>query len=256
MKKTEAEGLNKRYYLLDSIRGICILGMIVYHTLFDIVAFFGVPVTEGLMVAIDVIRDFGASCFICLAGICMHFGKRPLKRFLLISAGAVVVSIATFITVPDMPVIFGILTFMAAASLIMMPLQKYLDKLPGGICALISFVLFFITFEVRHHYAGWYFIKLFEFPEAFYRNYFTAAIGFPFYGFATSDYYPLLPWIFMFFFGFFLWKVMKKSEKLMKILDFRIPFLEKIGKVSLYIYVLHQPVVLGILLLIFNIFFK
>ncbi len=256
MKRTEAEGLNKRYYLLDSIRGICILGMIIYHTLFDIVAFFGVPVTENLMTAVDVVRDFGASCFICLAGICIHFGKRPVKRLIMISVAALVVSIATFITVPDMPVIFGILTFMAAASLIMMPLRKYLDKLPAGICAVISFIMFFVTFEVRHHYAGWYFIKLFEFPEVFYRNYFTAAVGFPFYGFATSDYYPLLPWIFMFFFGFFLWKCMKKSEKLMHILEFRLPFLEKIGKVSLYIYVLHQPVILGILLLVFNIFLK
>ena len=159
----------------------------------------------------------------------MHFGNRPLKRFLLISAGALIVSIATFIAVPEMPVIFGILTFMAAASLIMMPLKKYLNKLPGGIFAAISFALFFITFEVRRHYAGWYFVKLFELPEVLYRNYFTAAICFPFYGFATSDYYPLLPWIFMFFFGFFLWKVMRKSEKLLKILDFRIPFLEKIN---------------------------
>lgn len=252
--KTETEALNKRYFLLDSIRGICILGMIIYHTLFDIVAFFGVPVTEAMVTAIDVVRDFGASCFICLAGICMHFGKRPLKRLALISAAALIVSLVTFITVPEMPVIFGILTFMAGASLIMIPLQKHLDKIPGSIGAVVSFILFFITFEVRHHYAGWYFIRLFDYPEAFYRNYFTAAIGFPFYGFATSDYYPLLPWIFMFFFGFFLWKVMRKSERLMKILDFRIPFLEKIGKVSLYIYVLHQPVVLGILFIIFNIF--
>ncbi len=254
--KTEIPESNKRYYLLDSIRGICILGMIIYHTLFDIVAFFGVPVTAELMTVVDVIRDFGASCFICLAGICIHFGKKPLKRFLLIGGAGLVVCIATYIAMPDMPVIFGILTFMAAASLIIMPLKKYLDKLPGGIFAVISFILFFITFEVRNHYAGWYFVKLFDFPEIFYRNYFTAALGFPFYGFATSDYYPLLPWIFMFFFGFFLWNVMRKNEKIMKILEFRIPFLEKIGKLSLYIYVLHQPIILGILLVVFSFFVK
>ena len=91
MKKTETEGLNKRHYLLDSIRGICILGMIIYHTLFDVVAFFGVPVTESLMVAVDVIRYFGASCFICLAGICIHFGKRPVKRLIMISVAAFVI---------------------------------------------------------------------------------------------------------------------------------------------------------------------
>ena len=256
MKRTEAEGLNKRYYLLDSIRGICILGMIAYHTLFDIVAFFGVPVTENLMIAVDVIRDFGASCFICLAGICMHFGKRPVKRLIMISVAALIVSIATFIAVPDMPVIFGILTFMALSSLIMLPLKKHLDRLPGGICATISFILFIVTFEVRNHYLGWYFVKLADLPEALYRNYFTAGLGFPFYGFATSDYYPLLPWIFMFFFGFFLWKCMKKSKGLMRILELRIPFLEKIGKISLYIYVLHQPIILGVLLLVFTLFLK
>lgn len=248
IKKTDNK---KRYYLLDSVRGICILGMIVYHTLFDIVAFFGVPVNADVAVAVDVIRDFGASCFICLAGICIHFGKRPLKRILLIGTAALIVSIVTYIAMPDMPVIFGILTFMAAASVIIQPLKKILDKLPAGIFAFISFALFFVTFEVRNHYAGWYFVRLFELPEALYKNYLTASLGFPFYGFATSDYYPLLPWIFMFFFGFFLWNVMKKSDSLMKILNFRIRFLEKIGQMSLYIYVLHQPVVLGILFLVF-----
>ena len=236
--KAEAQKLNKRYYLLDSIRGICILGMIVYHTLFDIVAFFGVPVTEELMTAVDVIRDFGASCFICLAGICIHFGKKPVRRFLLISAAALIVSIATFITVPDMPVIFGILTFMAAASLIIMPVKKYLDRLPAVPFAAISFLLFFVTFEVRNHYAGWYFIRLFDFPEALYRNYFTASLGFPFYGFATSDYYPLLPWFFCFLAGAFAgrWTAPKWMRRS------RFPWLSFLGKHSLLIYVFHQPV--------------
>lgn len=248
--KTEA---NTRYYLLDSVRGICILGMIVYHTLFDVVAFFGVEISQEMMVIVDIIRDFGASCFICLSGICIHFGKKPFKRFLLIGGASLIVSIVTYIAMPDIPVIFGILTFMAFASLIMLPLKKHLDKLPEVPSAVICFILFLLTFEVTGHYVGWYSVRLFELPEFLYRNYFTAAFGFPFYGFASSDYYPIFPWIFMFFFGFFLWKIMKRSEKIMKLLSFRIRFLEAIGKYSLYIYILHQPVVLGVLLLVFRI---
>lgn len=252
MELSATTDAKSRYYLLDSVRGICILGMIAYHTLFDIVAFFGVPVTEGLMTAVDVVRDFGACCFICLSGICMHFGKRPLKRFFLIAGASLIITVVTYIAMPEIPVIFGILTFMAFASLIMMPLKKHLDKLPAIPSAIVCFVLFLLTFEVYHNYIGFYSLKLFDLPEFLYRNYLTAAFGFPFYGFASSDYYPVFPWIFMFFFGFFLWKIMKRSDRLMYIMGIRIRFLEKIGRLSLYIYVLHQPVVLGILLLIFK----
>ncbi len=247
--KTDAKG---RYYLLDSVRGICILGMILYHTLFDIVAFFGVPVSEGFMYAVDIVRDFGACCFICLSGICIHFGKRPVKRLLLISGAALIVSLVTYVVMPELPVIFGILTFMAFASFIMLFLKKPLDKLPAIPSAVSCFILFLLTFEVYHNYIGFYSLKLFGLPEFLYRNYFTAALGFPFEGFASSDYYPVLPWIFMFLFGFFLWKIMKRSNGLMYIMGVRIRFLEKIGRFSLYIYVIHQPVVLGILLLVFK----
>lgn len=250
MELTAKTQQNKRYYLLDSVRGICILGMIVYHTLFDIVAFFGVPVNASLVTVINVIRDFGACCFICLAGICIHFGKKPFKRVLLLGGASLIVSAVTFFVMPDMPIYFGILTFMAVAGLIMIPVKKYLNKLPAFPCVIVSFLLFMLTFEVSGGYIGYYDIMIVPLPDILYRNYITAFFGFPFYGFATSDYYPLLPWIFMFFFGFFLWKLMAKSEKILTLLQFRIRFLEKAGKFSLYIYMLHQPLILGILLLI------
>ncbi len=252
MELSARTDVKSRYYLLDSVRGICILGMIAYHTLFDIVAFFGVPVSAGLMTAVDVVRDFGACCFICLSGICMHFGRRPVKRLLLITGASLIISAVTYIVMPDVPVIFGILTFMAFASLIMIPLKKHLDKLPAVPSAAVCFIMFLLTFEIYHNYVGFYSLKLFDMPEFLYRNYFTAALGFPFEGFASSDYYPVFPWIFMFLFGFFLWKIMKRSRGLMKIMGIRIRPLEKIGQLSLYIYVLHQPVVLGILLLVFK----
>ena len=256
MELTAKTEPRNRYFLLDSIRGICILGMIVYHTLFDIVAFFGVPVSESLVFAVDVVRDFGACCFICLSGICMHFGKRPVKRFCLIAGASLIISLVTYIVMPQMPVIFGILSFMAFASLVMLPLKKHFDKLPALPSAIICFILFLLTFEVSGQYVGYYSLKLFTLPDFLYRNYFTAAFGFPFWGFASSDYYPVLPWIFMFLFGFFLWKIMKRSDTLMSLMGIRIRFLEKIGQYSLYIYVIHQPVVLGILLVVFSIFGK
>lgn len=250
MELTAKEQQNKRRYLLDSVRGICILGMIAYHTLFDIVAFFGVPVSASLVTAVNVIRDFGACCFICLAGICIHFGKKPLKRVIMLSVASLIVSGVTYFVMPDMPIYFGILTFMAVAGLIMLPLKRLLEKIPALPPVILCFILFMLTFEVSGQYIGYYDIVIAVLPESLYRNFITAFFGFPFYGFATSDYYPLLPWIFMFLFGFFLWRLLEKSPKILSFLQFRIPFLEKVGRLSLYIYMLHQPLILGVLLLV------
>ena len=241
----------RRYYLLDAVRGICILGMIVYHTLFDIVAFFGVPVNESFLVVVNIIRDFGACCFICLSGICIHFGGRPLKRVIKLFVAGFIVSLVSFFAVPDMPIYFGILTFMGIAGLLMIPLKNLLDKLPPVFMTVLCFTLFMLSFEISDGYIGYYGLFITSLPEFLYKNLFTAFFGFPFIGFATSDYYPLMPWIFMFFFGFFLWKVMKKSDKLMNFFSFRVKALEKVGKWSLYIYMAHQPVIMGVLLLIF-----
>ncbi len=250
MKQTLKTQSASRYCFLDAVRGICILGMIVYHTLFDIVAFFGADINATALFIIDIIRDLGASCFICLSGICMHFGQRPLKRFLTIFIASVIVSGVTFIVLPELPIIFGILTFMAFASLIMIPLRRFFDRMPAELMAPLCFVLFILSFELADGYAGWYSFRVFEIPELFYRNYFTAFLGFPFIGFASSDYYPVFPWIFMFLFGFFLWKLICKSDRLLRFMRIRIPFVGKIGEYSLYIYLAHQPVIMGVIMLL------
>lgn len=250
MEPSEKTDSVKRYYLLDAVRGICVLGMIIYHTLFDVVAFAGVEVSITLFNIINIVRDFGACCFIALAGICIHFGKRPLKRAITISVAGLIVSAVTYIFMPELPVIFGILTFMGAAAFIMLPLKKVLDKLPAGIFAVISLILFLLTFELTKHHVGIFGAEIIPLPEFLYKNYLTAFLGFPFYGFASGDYYPLLPWIFMFFLGFFLWKIMIKSRFVLKILGMRLRFFEKIGKYSLYIYMTHQPVILGIVFVV------
>ncbi len=238
-----------RYYFLDAVRGVCILGMIIYHTLFDIVAFFGGNMNETAMLVIDVIRDLGASCFICLSGICMHFGEKPFKRFLTIFTASLIVSGVTYLVMPELPIVYGILTFMAFAALIMIPLKKLLERLPAVIFAPLCLILFLMSFEFSDGYSGWYFMKLFELPEVLYRNYFTAFLGFPQYGFISADYYPVFPWIFMFLFGFFLWKLLEKSEAVMKIMRIKIPFVGRVGEYSLYIYIIHQPIIMGLLML-------
>ena len=69
-------------------------------------------------------------------------------------------------------------------------------------------------------------------------------IGLPNAGFHSADYFPLLPWLLLFLTGMYLSKalhrhMLARAEKL------EIPFLSWIGRHSLLIYLLHQPVLLA-----------
>ncbi len=66
--------------------------------------------------------------------------------------------------------------------------------------------------------------------------------GFPSKDFASADYFPLLPWFFIFFAGFFFCRMFKTgfpafSEKI------PCPFFALVGRHALPIYILHQPVI-------------
>ena len=55
---------NGRYHLLDTVRGLCIAGMVVYHALFDCVYVFGLfSVSEAAMQAVLVVVISGV-CFL------------------------------------------------------------------------------------------------------------------------------------------------------------------------------------------------
>ena len=81
-------------------------------------------------------------------------------------------------------------------------------------------------------------------PKGLYADLFTAWLGFPFPGFVSSDYFPLLPWIFLFWSGYFLYRL--RPEEPHRELP-RVAVLTWMGRHSLLIYLLHQPVVYGVL---------
>ena len=64
--------------------------------------------------------------------------------------------------------------------------------------------------------------------------------------FFSSDYFPLLPWVFVFFFGVFLGRLAKEGKFPRFFAASHIPFFAFTGRHALLIYILHQPVILGI----------
>ena len=68
--------------------------------------------------------------------------------------------------------------------------------------------------------------------------------------FSSGDYFPLLPWFFMYLFGVWLGRAAAAEKLPAWFYRLRCPFLEKVGSHTLWIYLLHQPLCLGLTLLL------
>lgn len=241
----------QRYYLLDSLRGFALINMIAYHALWDLVYIYGVEAYWYMGQGAYIWQQAICHTFIMLSGFCFALGKKHLKRGITVFAAGLIVSAVTFIFMPSSPVRFGILTCLGSCMLIMIPLSKLFKKVPAIIGAPVSLLLFILTRGCNWGKIGAFGIKFFELPDSWYANLFTAYLGFPSPSFTSSDYFSVFPWLFLFVFGYFLYKLFGEKEKVKAIMrKGKIPVLSFLGKHSLIVYMLHQPLIYGLCMLI------
>ena len=238
-----------RLHLLDSLRGFMMVNMIAYHAMWDLVNLFGVRASWYAGTSKYIWQQCICWTFILLSGFCWRLSRNHLRRGALVFGGGVVISLVTNLLMPASRILFGILTCIGSCVLLMIPLEKLARKIPAEIGAVISFMLFVLLRGCSEGYLGFEKWVILPLPDFLYRNLLTAYLGFPYRGFFSADYFAVLPWFFLFLGGYFLYDVLGKrnlNEKLFA--RVKIPLLDTIGKNSLLIYMLHQPVVYGILL--------
>lgn len=243
----------KRYYVIDAIRGFAVINMVLFHLLYDMVNIFGYSFRWYNYKAIYFWEQCICITFILISGVCWHFGSHQLKRGLTVFVLGCLITVVTRVFIPTETIWFGILSFLGLSMLVMIPLSKLLNKIPCYIGLIISLCLFLFTKGVNSHFLGFYDIPLISLPDSLYSVDFLAFLGFPGRSFMSSDYFAMIPWFFVFCFGYFLWGILKKT-KVESLLQRRIPVLDNIGKYSLIIYVVHQPLIYGALYLITNVF--
>ena len=71
-------------------------------------------------------------------------------------------------------------------------------------------------------------------------------LGFPPADCYSTDYFSLLPWCFLFLTGYFLRRVQLDRQARPE-RDIRLPVFSTLGRHSLLIYLVHQPLVFGLL---------
>ena len=134
-----------------------------------------------------------------------------------------------------------------AALLLTAGLLPLLQRLSPAAGAAGSFLLFLGT---RWISSGLLFgVRIFE-PGMVSTNLF-APLGIYGLGFFSADYFPVIPWYFLFLTGYFLFGVLRAGGA-GGLLSRKIPLLSAAGRHTLPVYLIHQPILMGICLLIFG----
>lgn len=243
----------KRYLWIDNIRAVAMISMIVYHAVWDLVYLYGMDWGWYRSNLAFVWQQSICWTFIMLSGFCWSFSKNPLKQGVMVSLGGMIVTIATLVFSYQSRVIFGVLNLLGASALLMIPLKKHFEKISPLTGFVLLFFLFGVTYSINDKTLGFLGLEVISLPDALYQNIITTFLGFPDRGFYSSDYFSLMPWMFLYFSGYFLYRLWKEKKiPDAKCMNRKIPVLTWLGKHSLIIYMLHQPILFAVLEVVFR----
>lgn len=244
------DDLSRRIRLLDALRGLALVNMIVYHGMYDWVSVFGrsaawftgTNYAHGWQQAI-------CWTFLLVAGAVFPYGRSPLRRGALVFGCGMLLTVVTLLVMPSERILFGVLHLIGAAILITALLRRVLEKIPALPGAIGSFTLFLLLRGVSRGIIG---IGAFStaLPRGLYQSPVLFPLGFPGPGFFSADYFPVIPWLFLFWTGMFFWRFLRPyAEEKLRGKKVCRP-LEWFGRHSLIIYLLHQPALMVIVYLL------
>lgn len=246
----------KRIHLMDELRGFAVFCMVFYHGFYTLAFLMGRSWGEWLYRFFMPAEPWFAGLFIFIAGISSNLTHSNLVRGVKLLGAALLVTLATAIAVPDELIVFGILHFLSVCMIAFGLLQLLRRRLgrteeppfrlwPVVVCA----VLFIVTRYLASGYLQIPFVLRVFLPSGWYQAW-LAPLGLPGPGFSSADYFPLLPWCFVFAAGTVVGRLAKAGKFPAWTYPSRVPFFSFLGRHALLIYVLHQPVIYGAALLV------
>lgn len=249
---------DKRLNFIDCLRGFAVLMMFVFHLCYDINEIYLQNTDWPYYTEIRFWQQCIALGFIFISGMSfklMTSKKHFINGFKLIVIGEAI-SLCMKLFMPNEIIIFGVLSFMGWALIITEIFYYCLRKAAPAILSKISSSLgialcllaFILTYTIQTGECRLGTLILGKYPQWLYdKNFFF--LGFPNDSFFSTDYVPILPHIFMYWLGVSCFEYLKLHS--LELLE-TCPSgpLALLGRHSLIIYLIHQPILLGIVLLL------
>ena len=232
---SEAPAISERVWQIDALRGAAIILMTIFHALVDIRDFFGFADVRYFEPPLSYIGRTSAILFIFISGVSCRFSKNNIARGVKVLLCGMLVTLATFFAVRDLYIRFGILHFLGASMILAGLIEKLIKKEKSRqafmwMASPLSLAIGRIFAQVET-----------ELPFLF-------VVGITTASFISYDYYPIFPWICVFFAGYAcgLFAV-NNRKKLSSMRKFQpAPALCALGRVSLIFYLLHQPALIAL----------
>lgn len=225
---------------LDELRGVLILLVLFYHLLYDIPLFFpaAAPRLWLLGDAMRPLRAVVPGLFILLCGMCTHLSRSNLRRGVLCAVLAAGIRIVSGIVSPACPIRFGILHLLALCLLLWSAWHRLAPiHLPPWAAILAGGGLFLLTCRLEQGY--WAGMPL---PGSWWDHEWLLWLGLPCHRLLSADYFPLLPWGGLFWAGCGLGEWLLSPPRLQHLQQSRSPGMARLGRHTLALYLLHQPV--------------
>ncbi|AKL96054.1 hypothetical protein CACET_c26090 [Clostridium aceticum] len=220
---------NGRIFEIDLLRTIAITLMIIFHIVYDLNEFAGIDINyqsgfwywEGRIAAL---------IFIFISGISSGFSRDSFKRGVKVLGLGMGITIVTYIVIREQYIRFGILHLLGTG-MILFPLLKrinnYILLLLSGIFILISAM----------------------FNDILVNTSLLLPLGIMHSEFNTVDYYPIIPYLSAFIMGVIVYKIFYRNKQSFFKINYENRLVTKISKNSLSIYLMHQPAIIGTILL-------
>lgn len=240
----------RRIPLLDEFRGLVILLMVFYHGAYDVVAIFGVDFPFFYSRPMHYLQVFIAGTFILVSGISCRFSRSNVKRGLITFGLGLAFTAVTALVIPSQVVMFGVLHLLGFSMLFFGLCRPLLDKIPPLVGVLLFIALQILTLHVAYGQLGYppFSVSL---PDALYASPYLFWLGFPSATFFSSDYFPIIPWLFLFLAGSYLGVFFQRGAAPHFAYESHCKPLAVIGRHTIWIYLLHQPILFGVLTLVF-----
>lgn len=233
--------MQNRITVFDIFRGFTMLSMAGFHACYDLAYLYGWDMpwfTQTIFQ--DIWRASISWVFLFIAGWMCTLSRNNIKRAVKYAAAAFVVWVATTLVSVDDSVNFGIMFCMAACTATFALARPVIAKVPSVWGIAICLTLFTLTWSI---------------PKTVYPIPYLAWLGFPSPDFVSGDYYPVIPFLFMYLAGFFAAHTTQEANYEAPGWAYAnpIPALASLGRHALPFYLLHQPVILGVLELIYSV---
>ena len=222
----------KRIEIIDALRGISVSLMVIHHLLYNCVYFLGGPEWLFTNPVFDVLHYMFAGLFILLSGISSRFSRSNVKRGLIALSFSAGITLVTYFM--DMPIWFGVLHLLGFSMVFFGLTSKMWDIIPRKTASFLFIALIAVGALAT--------ARLEPISEHPFWGVCLSLLGWPQTGFESYDYFPLLPWIFIFLLGTWAGLYIIERKLPARFYEAGFPVFPAIGRKALLIYILHQPV--------------